>query len=284
MRTLVFASVLFPALTLVSGFGNAGDTHPSLTAAISDGDKVQQTNPKRETYRGYYFDLATISVRADFDAKVNGLRQQVDMIENVGLSHRVLEFFRTVPILVDEFACIEGLRLNPDSKTDKKPTLASGCYSSSFSSSFPAQSRGKLREVSVWENRRWNNTDPIVQAIDNRIGVAIIRTRTLDSGRPVLLHEMLHAYHFNIVPQRFGNDAIKYYYEAAKGDKYPADAYFLTNEMEFFAVTATVFLTGKADGGITPSQIENMSGYSNYLRWLFEVDPPKRGTPVASVN
>ena len=281
MRALVFVSVLVSALTLVSGSGNASDTQPRRMASNSDGDKVQQADPNLENYRGYSFVLAGVADRQDFVAVVYGLRHQIDIVESVGLSPRVLEFFRTVPIVVDELACMSSMRSDPNSQTDKKPGLAAACYGPTV----PEGLLSKPRDVSVWNKKdwQWSSTDPIAQAEGNRIGVVMVRARTLDPRHPVLLHEMLHAYHAKIVPQGFGNTAIKFYYDAAKG-LYPADAYVMKNEKEFFAVTASVFLSGKADSGIVPSDIEKLPDYSKFLGWLFEVTPPKSGTPIASAN
>ena len=46
----------------------------------------------------------------------DALRHQIDIVEDVGLSQRALNFFHTVPILVDDFACLyieEGRRQEP---------------------------------------------------------------------------------------------------------------------------------------------------------------------------
>ena len=133
------------------------------------------------------------------------------------------------------------------------------------------------------ETHEWYNSDPVALAEDRRLGVVLVRPRLLSPERPVLLHEMMHAYHHLIMPRGEKNPGILYFYKKAK-DLYPADAYAMRNEREFFAVTASVFLSGKADGGITPADIDKLPGYSNFLRWLFEVNPPKSGTPVASAN
>ena len=100
----------------------------------------------------------------------------------------------------------------------------------------------------------------------------------------MLLHEMLHAYHAQILPEGFKNRAILYYYEEAKGH-YPEEAYLMTNEREFFAVTASVFLSGMADGGVTQSDIKKeQPEYYQYLGWLFGTDHAPSTTPVASAD
>jgi hypothetical protein len=117
-------------------------------------------------------------------------------------------------------------------------------------------------------------------------GFVMVRTRVLSPERPVLLHEMLHAYHAQILKEEPKNRSILFYYKEAKSKKlYPADAYLMTNEKEFFAVTASVFLSGKADGGVTQSDIkQNQPDYFKYLGWLFETERAPSATPVASAD
>ena len=56
--------------------------------------------------------------------------------------------------------------------------------------------------------------------------------------KPVLLHELLHAYHFRILPGALQNPDLLRFYEIAKQNElYPPDAYVLKNVQEFFAVT-----------------------------------------------
>lgn len=68
----------------------------------------------------------------------------------------------------------------------------------------------------------------------------------LATDRPILLHELLHAYHAHVAGLR--NPAIATAFAAAKkSTDYPArfaSAHFLENDREFFAVTSTIFLFG----------------------------------------
>jgi len=62
---------------------------------------------------------------------------------------------------------------------------------------------------------------------------------------PVLLHELLHAYH----DQRLGRDnpRLTGFYEACRArGGFPPEAYMFKNRAEFFAMTASVVLWGKA--------------------------------------
>lgn len=61
--------------------------------------------------------------------------------------------------------------------------------------------------------------------------------------KPVLLHELLHAYHFRVLAGALQNpDVLRFYDNAIRGALYPADAYVLKNVQEFFAVTASLYL------------------------------------------
>ncbi len=64
---------------------------------------------------------------------------------------------------------------------------------------------------------------------------------------PVLLHELIHVYHFHRLPDGEGNRDLIGFYEAAKrGGWYPPQSYMLSNVLEFFAMNASVVLWGRA--------------------------------------
>lgn len=66
--------------------------------------------------------------------------------------------------------------------------------------------------------------------------------------KPVLLHELLHAFHYRVLPQGVANpDIITFYQRAKDGAFYPSDAYVLKNVQEFFAITASLYLWGNVD-------------------------------------
>ncbi|QPF93508.1 hypothetical protein [Bradyrhizobium commune] len=66
--------------------------------------------------------------------------------------------------------------------------------------------------------------------------------------KPVLLHELLHAYHFRVLPGALQNpDLVRFYDIAKQNELYPADAYVLKNVQEFFAVTGSLYLWGNVD-------------------------------------
>ncbi|MBX3480845.1 MAG: hypothetical protein KF842_10610 [Caulobacter sp.] len=64
---------------------------------------------------------------------------------------------------------------------------------------------------------------------------------------PVLLHEMLHGYHFDRLPDgRKNRDVIAAWEAARASGRWPEQAYMLKNPGEFFAMTASVVLWGQA--------------------------------------
>ncbi|MET3907903.1 hypothetical protein ABID59_002244 [Bradyrhizobium sp. S3.3.6] len=66
--------------------------------------------------------------------------------------------------------------------------------------------------------------------------------------KPVLLHELLHAYHFRVLPGALENpDLVRFYGIARQDELYPLDAYVLKNVQEFFAVTGSLYLWGNVD-------------------------------------
>jgi hypothetical protein len=82
-----------------------------------------------------------------------------------------------------------------------------------------------------------------------RDGQAIISVQPIvfAENKPILLHELLHAYHYGVLSMR--NQTILDAYDAAKhGNFYPApfqNSHFLSNEKEFFAISGTIYLFGK---------------------------------------
>jgi hypothetical protein len=65
--------------------------------------------------------------------------------------------------------------------------------------------------------------------------------------RPILLHELTHAYHDKKLKDGFNNPAILAFYDdAQRGGKFPADSYMLSQRAEYFAMMTSVFLHGSA--------------------------------------
>lgn len=104
------------------------------------------------------------------------------------------------------------------------------------------------------DNLKFFKTIPLVMIPDasgtpgiygNIKKTVFLKGRDLDGGKPILLHEYLHAYHDLKLPDGFQNAQIQKFYEEAKA-VYPnfTGTYFLSNDREFFAVTASIYIFG----------------------------------------
>jgi hypothetical protein len=273
MRAPLWGWLLSIAI-LLPGFCDAGAVRTEM--AISKDGNASGTDANEKSYRGYYLDLSEIAKRQDFAEIATALWQQLDIVEGVGLSPRVLNFFHTVPIVADEVACLE------------KELAAAACYGSAS----PKRSQPTSREFTVWdgEKHQWTNSDAIGLASDTR-GVVMVRPLlTFEAKNPVMLHELLHAFHAQIMPQGFQNEGVLFHFNQAKSKQlYPADKYLMKNQQEFFAVTASIFLYGEdaAHEPFTRSNLkEKQPDYFKYLVGLFEFDPDHApgASPVASAH
>jgi hypothetical protein len=94
----------------------------------------------------------------------------------------------------------------------------------------------------------------VVQAISGaarygagRIVIPLRSPVPYDRARPVVLHELCHAYHDAKLADGFSNPAILGFYDQAKqSGKFPAESYMLSSNAEYFAMMASVFLHGSA--------------------------------------
>jgi len=74
-----------------------------------------------------------------------------------------------------------------------------------------------------------------------------MQSQSYDPNKPVLLHEMMHAYHDQKLSAGFGNaDIQKFYQEARAGGQFPTGSYMLSSVPEYFAMMASVYLHGSA--------------------------------------
>jgi hypothetical protein len=75
----------------------------------------------------------------------------------------------------------------------------------------------------------------------------IMTTSSYSPEKPVVLHELMHAYHDQKLTNGFSNEEIqKFYQEAKTSGKFPVGSYMLSNAGEYFAMTASVYLHGSA--------------------------------------
>jgi hypothetical protein len=265
MRRLSLTSVAF-ILSLAPNLAGAGGPRSveAEPAAIP---------PGFDTYRGYMFDLSENSDRKDSTAIADNFRRQLDVVEGVGLSPKVLAFFHSVPMIASEMACL-----------DEGAGIA--CYGFSV----PARASRASRTYTTWDEaeRRWTNPNFLDLAADAGTGVIMLRPNMLKYAEdPVMLHELLHAYHAKLMPQGFDNLGIRAYFgDAMAKQVFGKEDYAMKNHKEFFAVTASIFLAGKESihEPHTRARLkEKMPKYYKYLVELFGFDPDG-STPVADTS
>jgi hypothetical protein len=99
----------------------------------------------------------------------------------------------------------------------------------------------------------------------------VLFIRVYPAERPILLHEYLHAFHHQVLPQGFQNaDVLKFFRRAAARSMYPPDSYLMKNPKEYFAMTASVYLHGSA--AREPFTRENLvRKQPRYAKWLSKV-------------
>lgn len=257
------------------------NVNPVIAGSLTQQDqsaRSAQSSPTYagfETYRGYSFDLSESSDRKDAAATADMVRRQLDVVENSGLSPRVLQLFRGVPVIESEMACLDE-------------NAAAACYGHSL----PERDYHALRSPTIWDNQthKWTNPDPVQLAADTGLGVIMLRPNMIRYEMdPVLLHEFLHAYHAKLMPNGFENKGINDFYAAVQNKGlFTKDAYLVKNSREFFAVTASIFLSGKdsVHEPYTRSKLkEQMPDYFKYLVGVFGFDPDASSvTPVAFAN
>jgi hypothetical protein len=264
MRGLLLTSSVVFMLSFASSFAGAA---PRVIAV----DPAAEVPPGFETYKGYIYDLSENVDRKDKAAITELLQKELDVVESVGLSPKVLQFFRTVPIVASEMAC-----------TDLGPPIA--CYSSVP----PETSTARTRSFTVWDSKTmsWSNPNFVDLAADAGTGVIKLRPNMLKYAEdPVILHELLHAYHNKLMGGGLENLGIKAMYaQAVSKNAFPKEEYAMTNPQEFFAVTASVFLAGKGtlSEPHTRAQLkEKLPKYYKFLVELFGFDPEPASAPVA---
>ena len=95
---------------------------------------------------------------------------------------------------------------------------------------------------------------------------------TITGHKPVLLHEMLHAYHDQKLPDGFLNAEIQHYYLTAKSlQLFDNQSHMMSNQREFFACAATTYLFGvTAQEPFTRERLKQCDPeFYSYLQSLF---------------
>lgn len=102
-------------------------------------------------------------------------------------------------------------------------------------------------------------------------GIEISPAIQYDGDKPVLLHELLHAFHYSWLPKGFTNPGVLDFFRRAEWwQSHPMSCYAMSNVAEFFAVTASAYLVGAIDR--VPYTRENLEARQpNYCDWLYEL-------------
>jgi hypothetical protein len=89
--------------------------------------------------------------------------------------------------------------------------------------------------------------NPGLYTRDKKRAVVLLQPIVFPNNRPIVLHELLHAYQFQTLP--LPTPEIESAYEdAVQGNLYPVhfrSAHFLQNSHEYFAVIGSIFLFGQ---------------------------------------
>ena len=88
------------------------------------------------------------------------------------------------------------------------------------------------------------------------------------ADKPILLHELLHAFHTYQMPGGAENAEITQFYDnAVRKQIWPANESFMRNKVEFFAVTASLYLWGHV--ARLPNNRETLRARQPlYYKWL----------------
>src|SRR5215470_2471094 len=271
-KTIMRALTLVQVIVAITLAGPAVAGPRILTVDQPANSPKPTTEADFQKYRGYMYDLSDYAGRKDIAAIEDNLKKQLDMVENAGLSPKVINFFHSVPIVATETDCLEA-----------------GASIACYGPIAPKRDRRPSLGVTVWDHakQQWSNPDIIDLAADSGVGVIMLRpTMTQYTDDPILIHEFLHAYHKRMLPNGYDNLGIKGYFAQAKSkDVFDKKSYTLMNDREFFAVTASIFLAGKEsihEPKTREALKEKLPDYYKYLVGVFGFDPDPSNTPVAS--
>ncbi|UVD58957.1 hypothetical protein NE852_12535 [Rhizobium sp. Pop5] len=130
-----------------------------------------------------------------------------------------------------------------------------------------------MRTVPIWANPAAAGFGPGHYSSETGID---LRVRTLDAEKPIILHELLHAYNDRMLPGGFGNGDVRHFFHSGRG-LWPDDSYMMSNDREFFAVTASVYLYGDIERPpYSRSQLrEKQPRYYQWLATLFDDGRPR---------
>lgn len=148
-------------------------------------------------FRGFQMDMTRLTAQQKQKLTPSYL-EQIRIIEAANLPTEMLDFFKSVPIIID-------------------PSFVRTTTSAVY---------------------RRTKDDPK--------GAVVVDLNPIDPARPVLLHEMLHAYDANF--WNFKNHVVLGAYNRAVSERLYSEkvekSHFLENTREFFAIAGTIYLVG----------------------------------------
>jgi hypothetical protein len=115
-------------------------------------------------------------------------------------------------------------------------------------------------------------------------GVQVASSLTAEGHKPILLHELLHAYHDQRIEEGFRNpDIIKYFDRARRMTAYAPRSHMMENAGEFFACAATTYLFGvTAQEPFQRGKVKNSQPeFFAYIKALFG---PTAGSYIGSLT
>jgi hypothetical protein len=117
---------------------------------------------------------------------------------------------------------VDRIKVSPDTRNFLKSVPIVMSASTGVTGASPGAYSGKTRSISM-------------------------QAQLYDPDKPILLHELMHAYHDQKIAGGFGNpDILKLYQEAGASHRFPASSYMLSNVAEYFGMVASVYLHGSA--------------------------------------
>ncbi len=120
-----------------------------------------------------------------------------------------------------------------------------------------------MRTVPIWTNPSRRDGPPA--HYDRAKGVEV-RVKDLDSKKPIVLPELLLAFHDQKLTDGKA-DIVRFFEQARASGEWPADARMLADARAFFAVTSTVYLFGNIDiPPLTPGHLRQAQ--PEYWTWL----------------
>lgn len=182
-------------------------------------------------------DVTPITSAPNRDSLLQALRRQFDIVADLGLSGEIQQFFRSIPFVIDTVSFADPMFRGAFAAYCAGP----GCKF------LPQGATSRIRIV------------PRVFAVDD----------------PVFLHELLHAFHDQRLPEGNGNPDVDRFYQTARAEHvWPENAYTLQNPREFFAGTASAYLFGRAGSRGTVSRQIIKDRLPAYYQWLATVFGP----------